>query len=467
MKNRSWVFPWFFFWKVLRLQAFVQIIVFLAIWFSFPAQAMQFAPFMVGGFLLFVLLFLFIALPLKDVLVKVGQYIDLQFAHHQQLDLFYQKDEWAQISAAIEESHTKLSTQLQNLADENAKFTTLLESLQLPILAIDSKQTILFSNSAFNRRFYNHRPAVQLKLWSIIDNDILRKAFQEVVETQVHKEFQLLDFPLDPKASFYLTIAPLQSSHASFKGVIGIFNDITEARKLAQMRSDFVANVSHELRTPLTTIKGSVQILKNQKSRIPDDLADFVYKISENADRMITLFNELLDLSTIESQSSLKKETLSLSEILKNAHHQVLAHEWGKTMTLSLPPEDCEIYAHKKLMEQVFINLLENAIKYGPEFTTINITSKKENGFISVSLQDNGPGIPREHQDRVFERFYRVETSRQRSTHEVSLNSLKSGTGLGLAIVKHIIQKHGGDITLNSQENQGCTFIISLPIYEN
>jgi two-component system phosphate regulon sensor histidine kinase PhoR len=242
------------------------------------------------------------------------------------------------------------------------------------------------------------------------------------------------------------------------RGVIAVFHDITRLKELEKIRRDFVANVSHELRTPLTTIKGYAETLL--EGALKEEVASqFVQVIKRHSDRLEKIVEDLLILSKIESKEfQLKMESLSVSDLIGDVLDFIKEPLNKKKISVSvgeLPPT-LLVYGDRQYLEQVLINILDNAIKYGHEGGRM-IISATERGQreVEISVKDDGIGIPKEDLLRVFERFYRVDKGR---SHELG------GTGLGLSIVKHIVQAHGGRIWVESQLGEGSTFYFTLPI---
>ena len=239
--------------------------------------------------------------------------------------------------------------------------------------------------------------------------------------------------------------------------VLLVMNDITRIKKLEQMRKDFVANVSHELRTPVTSIMGYVETLKagaldhKEKSR---EFVDIIFRQTRNLNALI---DDLLTLSRIEDgRSRFKMEDFPLCDLLGSAvsicHHK--AEEKKTALELDCQGDEL-IHAHPVLLEQAVMNLIENAIKYTPSGSHIKVRGIMQRNMVQIEVQDNGPGIPARDQDRIFERFYRVDKARSRDM---------GGTGLGLAIVKHVSMIHEGSVNIRSREGEGCTFTITLPL---
>lgn len=237
-----------------------------------------------------------------------------------------------------------------------------------------------------------------------------------------------------------------------------VFHDQTRIKELERMRKEFVANVSHELRTPLSLIKGFVETLMGGAVTNPAQAQKFLQTINKHTDRLTYLIEDLLTLSRLEGgQISLNRQAVGLAELAQQVIEDLETRAREQSVqVVNLIPETVEVYADAERLQQVFFNLLENAIKYGKVGGRVEIGVKSlAVGAVEVWVKDDGPGIPEESRTRVFERFYRVDRARARDT---------GGTGLGLAIVKHIIQIHGGEVWVNSEIDKGSTFHFTLPI---
>ncbi len=233
--------------------------------------------------------------------------------------------------------------------------------------------------------------------------------------------------------------------------------DVIEAlRRAEKMRIEFVANVSHELRTPMTSIKGYAETLLQdfEEGRAIDP--DFLKIILKNSNRLIALINDLLDLSAIESGADqINLCDLDILEISKHVVSNLHHHAKSKDMEIVLDCRTNLVKADPKRLEQVMTNLIDNAIKYCPPKSVVNVEWSKVDDEVILKVIDHGPGIPEKYLDRLFERFYRVDKGRSRET---------GGTGLGLAIVKHIMQRHGGTAFVESKIGVGTAFICKFPV---
>jgi two-component system, OmpR family, phosphate regulon sensor histidine kinase PhoR len=241
------------------------------------------------------------------------------------------------------------------------------------------------------------------------------------------------------------------------RGSILVFHDLTRLRQLENTRQEFVANVSHELRTPLSLIKGFVETLLDGAKDDAELSGRFLRTIEKHTDRLTFLIEDLLTISRLESgQIVMNLHEVELRKEAARVIEDLQARAAGKNVRLQndVPPE-LTARADTDRLQQVLFNLVENAIKYGRNEGTVVIGGRADDaGKVELWVQDNGPGIPAEAKDRIFERFYRVDRARSRET---------GGTGLGLSIVKHIVQAHGGEVWVKSELGQGATFYFTLP----
>ena len=239
--------------------------------------------------------------------------------------------------------------------------------------------------------------------------------------------------------------------------IIIVLHDITQLKSLERIRKDFVANVSHELKTPITSILGFTETLQDGAIDNKKDRIEFLNIIQYQSRRLDLIIKDLLNLSALESyeNTEIELEEQRLSDIVASAMEACQKGIYDKKINIKLVyPDDLTIRVNSRLMVQALINLINNAVKYCPDKSIINIKGKKLTEYTLIRVSDNGPGIPGIDIPRVFERFYTVNKARSRKL---------GGTGLGLAIVKHIVLAHKGEIKINSSEGKGTEFIIRIP----
>jgi two-component system phosphate regulon sensor histidine kinase PhoR len=244
----------------------------------------------------------------------------------------------------------------------------------------------------------------------------------------------------------------------NFGGLV-VINDITRVRQLENIRREFVANVSHELKTPITSIKGYIETLQEGAIKDKQNASRFLEIIAKQADLLNALIDDLLSLSKIEQEAERGQIQLADGNVRRIIDAAIAAYEAKaseRRINVTLYCKDEVIVkANARLLEQAVGNLLDNAIKYSEVGNSVDVKIVKNKGEVAVEVNDHGPGIAPEHLPRIFERFYRVDKGRSREL---------GGTGLGLAIVKHIIQAHGGRVTVESTLGKGSTFTLYLPI---
>lgn len=233
-----------------------------------------------------------------------------------------------------------------------------------------------------------------------------------------------------------------------------VLHDITNLKKLENLRREFVANVSHELKTPITSIKGFAETLLDGAKNDEQTLNEFLKIISKESDRIETLVFDLLDLSHVEQQTEIVTEYVSLSEIAESTikNMQNIAEEKQITIVNEIKP-DIVIDANKDKVSQVALNLLSNAVSYSKASSEVIVRVYKDANKRIMEVQDFGIGISAEDQQHIFERFYRVDKARSRDS---------GGTGLGLSITKHIMEAHNGRINVFSRPNEGSTFRVTF-----
>jgi len=340
---------------------------------------------------------------------------------------------------------------------DRENFETILSSMVEGVIVINSKGKIEHASPNFCQLLELRSKETQDKLyWEVIWNQEINDSLKEALlhKRAVKKEINIIG----PQESFFsMQISPVMDKGDKLLSLIAVFHDITELKKLERIRADFVANVSHELKTPLTAIKGFVETLKTSAKDDPVATARFLDIIDKQAQRLENLVNDLLILSSIEfKEVKMNFVAESLNKIVFSviALQKKIIEDKGHQLIVDVQEDLPKVLVDRQRMEQVFLNLLDNAVKFTPTGGKISIKAFWEKPYVRVEVMDSGVGIPPEHLSRVFERFYRVDRARSREA---------GGTGLGLSIVRQIVSAHQGKIEVESSLDVGTTFRIFLP----
>jgi two-component system phosphate regulon sensor histidine kinase PhoR len=347
--------------------------------------------------------------------------------------------------------------QLSTTRIDRENFETILSSMVEGVIVINSKGNIEHASPNFCQLLELRSKETQNKLyWEVIWNQEINNSIKEALfhKRAVRKEINIIG----PQESFFsMQISPVMDPDDRLLSLIAVFHDITELKKLEKVRTEFVANVSHELKTPLTAIKGFVETLKTSAKDDPAAVEHFLDIIDKQTQRLESLVNDLLILSAIESKEvKMNIVPESLNRVIQTviALNKKAIEDKGHQVTVDIPNDLPRVLVDRQRIEQVFLNLLDNAVKFTPPQGKITIQARLQKPYVCIEVKDNGVGIPAEHLSRVFERFYRVDRARSREA---------GGTGLGLAIVRHIVLAHQGTVEVESKADVGSTFRIFLP----
>lgn len=363
--------------------------------------------------------------------------------------------EWFELERALNNLGRDLRSKTVRLSREKTEFRAIVTAVTEAVLAITKEKRLLFYNPQFAQIFDLKNVGGDTRIAEVLRSPDVLETYKEALDSGVpiRREVQIILPNERIPHHFQLSVAPLKKKHnQEVYGAVGIFHDITELVRADRIRIEFVGNVSHELRTPLTTINGYMQTLVSdfEKGRF-DQAGEFLGVVNQNVKRLKSLLDDLLDLSAIESGKDLHIEVLNVMELTEGALKQVrhADHE------VHVRHDFETIRGDFKRLEQVLRNLLENAVRYVPKGGRIDVLwTMGSKGHPELHVKDNGPGVAPEHQDRLFERFYRVDEARSRET---------GGTGIGLSLVKHIMQRHGGRVWIESEVGRGAEFICEFP----
>ena len=346
---------------------------------------------------------------------------------------------------------------IEEVQYKHLQLTSVLKSISHGIIVIDINGNIILINDEARRMIkskYNGKEEGK-NLKQVINIEDILKGIEKYIGS---KENQTNSITLDDEIVYKIKIDPvyLQNSKNAIIGSIINIEDITEIVKLENMRRDFVANVSHELKTPLTSINGFVETLIMNEDLPVEKRNRFLAIIQKESNRLKRLIEDILLLSSIENKNNLVTENVLLYDVFKEIYEMVSYIANSKKIDLYYNFEDKEIVvqAYTDYLKQLLLNLIDNAIKYTPEGGKVTINQFTLNDEIVIEVIDNGVGIPKEDQSKIFQRFYRVDKARSTSV---------GGTGLGLAITKHIAHSLKGSISVESKLGEGSKFIVKLP----
>ncbi|KAA9031713.1 two-component system histidine kinase PnpS [Niallia endozanthoxylica] len=337
------------------------------------------------------------------------------------------------------------------------RLSTLIESIGSGLLLIDSRGYISLINRTYKEVFNVKTSEYLYKLYyEVIEHRDIKRMIEDIFMTEQKLKKQVV-IPLKiERRHFEVYGVPIIGTNDVWKGILLVFHDITEIKKLEQMRKDFVANVSHELKTPVTSIKGFSETLLDGAMENKDTLEAFLNIILKESDRLQSLINDLLELSKIEHEGfSLTLQTFNLTDLLEDTIRMMEGKAKDKNITILFEthPSQLSLEGDVYRLKQVFINIISNAVLYTPIGGKVYINVEETKKTVIVHIKDTGMGIEEKEIPRIFERFYRVNKARDRDS---------GGTGLGLAIVKHLLEAHKGKITVDSELGKYTVFSIEL-----
>ena len=367
------------------------------------------------------------------------------------------KGELGELSRNFNFMMETMENTIEEVEYKHLQLTSVLKSISHGILVIDIDGNIILINDEARKMIKSKCIGKEegKNIKQVIHVEKILNGIEKYIGS---KENNCEKLKLEDETVYKLKIDPvyLQNSKNAIIGSIINIENITEIVKLENMRRDFVANVSHELKTPLTSINGFVETLIINEDLPSDKRNRFLAIIQKESDRLKRLIEDILLLSSIESKNNLVTENVLLYNIFKEVYEMISYIASSKHIKIyyNFEDENVAIQAYGDYIKQLFLNLVDNAIKYTPEGGTVIINQFTRNNEITIEVIDNGVGIPKEDQDKIFQRFYRVDKARSRSV---------GGTGLGLAITKHIVNSLQGNISVESKLGEGSKFIVTIP----
>ncbi|MDF7808646.1 ATP-binding protein [Pontiellaceae bacterium B12219] len=365
--------------------------------------------------------------------------------------------EFDQLAEALNSMSEQLNQTLSSLSEQRNEQNAVLTSLDEGVLAIDKRERVIHMNRVAGEILgVEYTDAKSQLVQQVVRFANLQEFIKSVLGSQQPLQRDMC-LRSDDEKQIQARGTVLWNAEEQSIGALIVLRDITHLRHLETIRSDFVANVSHELKTPITSIKGFVETLLSDEWNHEPDILRFLEIINQQSGRLNSIIDDLLILSRLEQKKGrVLSEKVALAPVIETAIYLCQLQAAKKNIQISsICPKDLEFEINVPLIEQALVNLIINAVKYSENDKKILILAEKQHHQIVIYVKDEGFGIEHKHQDRLFERFYRVDTARSRKL---------GGTGLGLSIVKHIISAHEGSIRVESRVGIGSTFIITLPL---
>jgi len=393
--------------------------------------------------------------PIVAMKKSAGQFADGDFSQYLTVP---DSEEMAGLAEALNQMAAQLDNRIKTIINQRNELETVLASMQEGVVAFDNKERIISMNQAAAVLFESDPVQCQDKnIQEVVRNLPLQQFIRSAISGREPEEDDIVLYQNGEKI-LNLKSSPLLDSGKEQIGTLVVINDVTQLRRLENMRKDFVANVSHEIKTPLTAIKGFVETLHQGGVDKPEEAERFLGIIQKHVDRLSSIIDDLLSLSRIEQEDerqTIQLENKPIKEIFRSAVQICRLKAEEKNIDIHLACEEqLESCFDPTLLEQAVVNLLDNAIKYSDPDSAIYLSASLSDTEVKINIEDQGIGIAKKHLPRIFERFYRVDKARSRKM---------GGTGLGLAIVKDIIEQHGGDIQVQSQLGEGTTFTFWIP----
>ncbi len=364
-------------------------------------------------------------------------------------------DEIDELAGTLNVMAYELRTMMSELAEEKTMLGAILSKTDSGLMVVDNHSRIRMLNPAAAQMLGVTPSQVQSKtlIEGILNHD-LSELVNRVLRTGKPASLEI-EFAIPDQTFLNVYATPLENQDGP-NGAVIVMHDMTSTKRIDSVRRDFIANVSHELRTPLASIKAMAETIVLRGRKDPEMALKFAENITGQADRLAALSEDLLDLSKIEAgQTAVHKENLTVADMVVKMITEFTPVSARRNIELaSIVPGGLGVYADSDAVCQILTNLIDNAIKYTPDGGKVTVSAVQAGNRAAISISDTGIGIPKEDQSRIFERFYRVDKARSRES---------GGTGLGLSIVRHLVESHGGRVTVQSTPGEGSTFTFTLP----
>ncbi|RZB29982.1 MAG: two-component system, OmpR family, phosphate regulon sensor histidine kinase PhoR [Desulfobacteraceae bacterium Eth-SRB1] len=394
--------------------------------------------------------------PLEEMKKSADRFAEGDLAHRLPVP---DTKEMEALGEAMNQMAAQLDSRIKSAIRRKNELETVLSSMLEGVIAVDMDERIISVNQVA-AMIFNGKPE-KFKGQSIQEAIRVSELQRFVKRALLSVESIEDDIVLEHNEERVLNMhsSSLQDAEKKRAGILVVINDVTKLRRLENVRRDFVANVSHEIKTPLTAIKGFVETLHDGTVEKPEDIERFFEIIIKHINRLDAIVEDLLTLSKIEQEDTgekeIKFETGSIKDVLETAIQVCQAKADKKNIHIkSICDKGITTRIDPALLDQAIVNILDNAIKYSEKESAVYVECSSMEKEIIISIKDQGIGITKKHLPRLFERFYRVDKARSREL---------GGTGLGLAIAKHIVQTHGGRISVESTPGKGSAFTIHLP----
>ncbi len=365
------------------------------------------------------------------------------------------------VGLALESIFARQQELGRQMAGRESGTQTILGAVQDGLLVVDARRRITLTNRTFEELFGLRGPAAGVPLLETVRHATLDWLIAETLRTgeAMRSALSFADSQTHSERHIEVNAVPIKNALDETTGAVLLFHDITELKRLDQIRSDFVANVSHELRTPLSILRGYIETLLDNPKPSREELARILAIMERHSKRLGLLVEDLLSLAQLESSNA----TLALSVVRVEELFNNVVRDWREKLAaknlkviVDVSPDASTLRADETRLQEVLYNLLENAAKYSREKGQIQLQAGRRGPETVLSVSDDGTGISKEDLPRIFERFYRADKARSREL---------GGTGLGLAIVKHIAQLHGGRVEAESELGKGTTIRVVLPTH--
>ena len=409
------------------------------------------AGLLVLGMLQPILVVLIAALVLSGILARRISKRIVEPMNSIDLDRPLENDTYEELSPLlnrINQQHKEIEMQMRYLKQRTDEFTQITESMKEGLILLDNKGNVLSINEAAQNILETDSDCIGQSFLSIERSRNINNAIQSAFEeghSEIYVQYGSREYQVD--------ISRIESGGETVGAVLLAF-DITEQQNAQRNRREFTANVSHELKTPLQGIIGSAELIENGMVK-PEDMPRFIGHIRKEASRLVTLIEDIIRLSQLDEGRQMPSEQVDLFELADEVKSVLEGACEAKNINMKLMGEHVCVDGVKRLLYEIIYNLCDNAVKYNNEggIADIDISSDEKNAYITV--RDSGIGIPQDQQERVFERFYRVDKSHSKES---------GGTGLGLSIVKHAVSYHNGTVSMKSEPGNGTEIRVALPL---